>query len=89
MVWYQHCDVRNGLTDAICRLLVGGWAYRCHLEIVGSCLERNRFLGASVVRYSTGELTLEVNCISCQCIGYIATYWGKVKPTVFDQVQVL
>ena len=56
---------------------------------VGICLERNRILGASVVRYSTGELTLEVNCISGQCIGYIATYWGKVKSIVFDQVQVL
>ena len=37
------------------------------LEKVGrgdSCPERSRILGASVVRYSTGELTLEVNCIS-------------------------
>ena len=24
---------RNGLTDAIRRLLVGGWAYRCHLRM--------------------------------------------------------
>ena len=25
----------NGLKDAIWKLLVGGWAYRCHLEVAG------------------------------------------------------
>ena len=29
----------NGLTDAIRRLLVGGWAYRCHLEML-NCMSQ-------------------------------------------------
>ena len=59
------------------------------LRYVGVCLGRNRILGVSVVRYCTGELTPEVNCISGQCTNYIATYWGKVKWTETGRVQVL
>ena len=27
----------DGLRDAIWKLLVGGWAYRCHLKVIVSC----------------------------------------------------
>ena len=27
----------DGLRDAIWKLLVGGWAYRCHMKVIVSC----------------------------------------------------
>ena len=50
------------------------------------CWYMNRILGASFVRYSTGEFTPAVNCISGQCTGCIMTYWGKVKLIETGQV---
>ena len=59
------------------------------LRNVGICLGRNRILGASFFRYSTGELTPEVNCTSGQGKSCTTTYWGNAKLIVFDQVLVL
>ena len=50
------------------------------LRNVGLCLGRNRILGASVIRYSTGESSLsrggESELLSSRALGFTVTYWG-------------
>ena len=84
MKWYLPCDVGNGITDAIWKLMMEDLlkmglkmpSKECgFLEIflwreslllllrrnlmrnAGICLGRYRSLGASAIRYSTGEIT--------------------------------